>query len=121
MEAEKFLKTVGKAIEDKKGKDIVALKVGEVSPVADYLVIASGDVPTHTRAIADEVIQKVKEETGRTPLIEGYQEGRWIALDYGDTIVHVFLPELREYYELERLWQDAPQVKITSEEQQENQ
>jgi ribosome-associated protein len=89
----------------------VVIEVGKVNPIADYMIITSGDVPTHTRAIADEIRKKLKEE-GIIPKIEGYSSGRWIAIDLGDIITHIFLPELREYYQLEWLWQDAPKYEI---------
>ncbi len=96
------------AAQEKKGEDIVALEIGKVSPIADYMIIISGDVPVHTQAICDEIIKRTKEK-GEMPIhVEGYNEGRWIGLDYGDVLVNIFLPELREYYDLEWLWSDAP-------------
>lgn len=77
------------------------------------MIITSGDVPAHTRAIADEIIKTLKEE-GIKPQVEGHSEGRWIAIDLGDIITHIFLPELRDYYQLEWLWQDAPKLEISS-------
>jgi len=106
------LKKILDAIDSKKGKDTVVLEIGKVNPIADYMVITSGDVPVHTRAIADEIVKTLKEKGIDKSLIEGYSEGRWIAIDYDDIIVHVFLPDLRDYYQLEWLWQDAPKVEI---------
>ncbi|MDQ7055427.1 MAG: ribosome silencing factor [Persephonella sp.] len=99
-----------KAAEEKKGKDLVVLEIGKVSPVADYMVIVSGDVPVHTKAICDEMTRRLKERGIIPSHIEGYNEGRWIAIDYGDVMVNIFIPELREYYNLEWLWSDAPVV-----------
>jgi ribosome-associated protein len=76
------------------------------------MVIISGDVPVHTKAITDEIVYKLKQKGIIPAHIEGYTEGRWIALDYGDVMVNVFIPELREYYNLEWLWSDAPRIDI---------
>ncbi len=84
----------------------------DISPVTDYIVITTGDVPNHTQAIADEILRNLKVK-GEIPIsIEGLNEGRWILLDYGDVIVNIFIPELREYYNLEWLWADASKVNI---------
>ncbi len=75
-------------------------------------MIITGDVPTHTQAIAEEILGNLKKE-GELPInIEGLKEGRWISIDYGDIIVNIFIPEVREYYNLEWLWSDAHKVKI---------
>ena len=113
IKTEDTLKKIISAIEDKKGKDTVVLEVGKVNPIADYMIITTGDVPTHTRAIADEIVKRLKDE-GVYAKVEGLSEGRWIAIDLSDIIVHVFLPELRDYYQLEWLWQDAPKLEISS-------
>jgi len=76
------------------------------------MVIISGSVPVHTRAIVDEIVDKLKGFNVLPSHIEGYNDGRWIAMDYGDIMVNVFLPELREYYQLECLWSDAPRVDL---------
>jgi ribosome-associated protein len=107
-----MLKDIVKSIDDKKGENIVVLDVKNISPITDYIVIASGDVPTHTQAIADEILKNLKEK-GEVPInVEGLSNGRWIALDYGDVIVNIFIPELREYYNLEELWFDAPRIEL---------
>ncbi len=76
------------------------------------MVIISGDVPTHTKAICDEITKNLKEEGEIPSHVEGYNEGRWIAIDYGDIMVNIFIPEVREYYNLEWLWSDAPKIDI---------
>ncbi|WP_456383348.1 ribosome silencing factor [Persephonella sp.] len=108
------------AAEEKKGKDIVALEIGKVSPIADYMVNITGDVPVHTKAICDEITHKLKEIGVIPSHVEGYNEGRWIAIDYGDVMVNIFIPELREYYNLEWLWSDAPVVYSNREENNEH-
>lgn len=96
--------------EDKKAREIAVLEVRDVTPIADYFVVCSGQSTLQVRAIADAIIERM-EGTGH-PLrhIEGYEGGRWVLLDYGDVIVHVFLADERDYYGIERLWGDAPRL-----------
>ena len=95
----------------KKGEDPVILEVGEVLAITDAFVITSGSNPRLVRSIAEEVEARVAEECGPRPLrVEGLDDARWVLLDYGDFVVHVFLDEVRRYYDLERLWRDAPRV-----------
>ncbi len=92
-----------------KGFDVAVLDVGNVTLIADYFVIASGSNPRHVRALADRLLYS--EHKLRKPMhVEGYQIGYWVLLDYGDVVVHVFREEERNFYGLERLWGDAPQV-----------
>ena len=98
------LKLIVDACEDKIGKDIVSIELDKGKALADYYVIVTGNTPNQTQSIADEV-EKVAEENNIVVLSkEGYREGDWILMDLGDIIVHVFTPEFREYYDLERLW-----------------
>ena len=95
----------------KKGDDPVILEVGEVLAITDAFVITSGTNARQVRTIAEEVEAKVAEACGPKPLrVEGLDDARWVLLDYGDFVVHVFLDEVRRYYDLERLWSDAPRV-----------
>jgi ribosome-associated protein len=95
----------------KKGEDPVILEVGAVLAITDAFVITSGTNPRQVRTIAEEVELRVAEECGPKPLrVEGLDDARWVLLDYGDFVVHVFLDEVRRYYDLERLWSDAPRV-----------
>ncbi len=111
---EEILDLIVKSASDKKGEDIVILEIGKVNPIADYMVIISGSVPVHTQAIVDEIVKNLKDIGVEPSHIEGYSEGRWIAMDLGDIMVNVFLPELRDYYQLEWLWADAPKLKVNS-------
>ncbi len=98
------------AAEDKKARDIEVLDVKNLTVIADYFVICSGGSTLQVRAIADNIVEKMAE-AGQEPLhTEGYSVGRWILLDYGDVIIHVFVDEDREYYDIERLWRDATQT-----------
>jgi ribosome-associated protein len=101
------------AISDKKGQDIVLLEVGELFVITEVFVIATGNSRPHVQSLADHVEEHLKE-AGRKPLRdEGRTEAEWVLLDYGEIMVHVFQPSSREYYDLERLWRDAPVVDWT--------
>ena len=90
---------------------MIILEVREVLNVVDEFVIASASNDRQVRAIVDEIERKVAEAGLAKPLrVEGRDERRWVLLDYGDVVVHVFLREVRDYYELERLWSDVPRV-----------
>ena len=95
---------------DKKASDIVLLRTAEVTTMADYFVIASGRSETQVQALSTAIVDELRDE-GIKPLgVEGMSSARWVLLDYGSVIVHLFAPEEREYYGLERLWSSATQV-----------
>jgi ribosome-associated protein len=99
---------IAAAASDKKARDIVILNLTGISTVADEFIICSAASSTQVKAIADHIEDKLVEQ-GYAPLRkEGGREGRWILLDYGDTVAHVFVEEERAFYNLERLWGDAP-------------
>ncbi len=100
-----------RAAADKKGEDIVILEVGSVLAITDAFVITSAGSDRLVRTIAEEIEAKLKELGGPGPIrVEGLDDARWVLLDYGDFVVHVFLTEVRRYYDLERLWADAPVI-----------
>lgn len=104
--------TAVRAARDKKAQDVVVLDIRGISPVCDYFVIMSGRSTTHVKAVADNVKKKLARE-GYYPLRrEGLKEGRWVLLDYGDVVVHIFIEEEREFYNLERLWGDARVIAV---------
>ncbi len=104
MQTEKVIKIVHNALEDMKAKEIIDLDVRGRSTVTDYMIIASGTSKRHVGSIAEEVIIKVKE-AGLQPLgSEGQGVSDWILVDLGDVVVHVMMPDAREFYDLERLW-----------------
>ncbi|MGG6293107.1 ribosome silencing factor [Leptolyngbya sp. AN02str] len=106
--------TIAEAADDRKGVDITILKVGDVSYLADYFVIASGLSQPQVRAIANSIEAKVEEQWHRQPLrTEGQADGNWLLLDYGEVIVHVFMPREREFYSLEAFWGHAEHVPFT--------
>lgn len=98
------------AADAKKASDIVLVDMRGVVAYTDWLVVATGQTSRQTKAIAEEVRKRVKEETGRfARRTEGEREGEWVLLDYLDAVVHVFTPQSREFYRLDRLWREAPQ------------
>ena len=96
---------------DKKAFDIRALNIAKVSSIADYLVIISGNSDKQNQAIADSIRTGLKKY-GKVQNIEGESEGKWIVMDYGDVIVHVFSDHLRHYYKLDELWHIAPELEL---------
>ncbi|RPI95074.1 MAG: ribosome silencing factor [Chloroflexi bacterium] len=94
---------------DKKGEDIVLMDMRPVSPMADFFVIVSGTSGRQLKAIIDHIGQEVKETHHIRPWrVEGEPNNGWVLIDFGDVVVHVFLPEKRAYYDLEGLWREAP-------------
>ena len=105
------VKSAALAADDKKATDVVVLDVGEVLSITGWFVISSGSNPRQVRTIAEEVETQLKADHDLAPLrVEGLDGLRWVLLDYGDFVVHVFHEEERDYYQLERLWADVPQV-----------
>lgn len=102
-----------KALDSKKGLDIQVIEIGDVSILADYMVIATGTSSTHVKALADEVEYQLDKSGISVSHIEGYRSNSWILLDYIDVIVNVFSDEAREFYDLERLWQDGKPVDLS--------
>jgi ribosome-associated protein len=109
-----FALLAAEAASDKKAEDIVALDVSELLVVTEYFIIATGRTNIQVRAIADEVEEQLRLK-GEKPIgREGAGEDKWILLDYGDYVVHVFQPQEREFYRLEKLWSDAPRLELPS-------
>ena len=95
----------------KKGNDIVALDVGDILSITDAFVITSASNVRQVRTIVDEIEKAMKDQLSAPPTsVEGLDDATWVLLDFGDIVVHVFLDETRAYYELERLWADAPRI-----------
>jgi ribosome-associated protein len=102
---------VGRAVAaaaDKKAREPVVLDVGELLGITDYFLICSGGSERQVRTIADAIEERLRAEGLRELRSEGGPDSGWVLIDYGDFIVHVFSDEMREYYDLERLWKDAP-------------
>lgn len=114
IESEKILEIAVKAADDKRAEDIVGLDVRGISVLADYFVICHGNSDKQVLAIANEVVDKMAEHHVEIKRVEGKDSARWILVDLGDVIVHVFHAEEREFYNLEKLWSDAPLVNLTA-------
>lgn len=99
---------------DKKALDVKVLEIKRISSIADYLVLATGRSDRQVQAIADSVKQGMKP-IDRPLDMEGFDEGRWVVVDFGDIIVHVFLEEVRAHYNLDELWERAPKLEIPEE------
>ena len=100
-------KLAAKALDSKKGLDISIIKIMDISSIADYFVIATGTSNTHVRSLADEVEFRLDEAGLSVSAVEGQRNDTWILIDYIDVVVHVFSEDAREYYSLERLWEDG--------------
>ena len=105
----------GRLALEKKGFDVRILKLKEISSVCDYFLIVSGEADIHVKAIAQSIIEGLKEAGERPMHVEGMVEGNWVLLDYIDVIVHVFKEPTRQFYSLERLWGDAPIEELADE------
>ncbi len=106
---------IGKLADEKKAKEVLILNLADLTDIADFFVLASGTSERHVRTVAESVQTGMKEK-GMQPLsAEGYDEGRWIILDYGDVIFHTFLEPLRELYDLESLWIEAARYRTDEE------
>jgi ribosome-associated protein len=100
-----------RAAESKSGESTAVLAMGELLGLTDAFVITSGRNSRQVKTIVDEVERQVGERTGRKPVrVEGLDDARWVLMDYGDFLVHVFIDEAREFYDLEHLWVEAPRV-----------
>jgi ribosome-associated protein len=101
--------------EENRGRDVVILDMRELTPIFDYFVLASGTSRRQLHAMSEEIDHALEEGMGDRRLgIEGYAESRWILLDYGDLVIHLFEPATREYYDLEQLWGPAKRVPFPS-------
>lgn len=107
MEPKKLAEFIEKVIDDRKGKRIEVIDTSSMTTVADYFIIVSGTSTTHLRGMADAVEEKLLEEGIRCAHLEGYDTATWILMDYLDVVVHFFLEEEREYYNIERLWRNG--------------
>lgn len=109
-----IIRAIVQAADDRKADALVVLKVTEISYLTDYFVIATGFSTTQVKAIADAIEKVVGQTCQKLPLrVEGKREGTWILQDYGDVIVHILLPEEREFYNLEAFWGHAERVKLS--------
>ena len=118
MKEKQLLKTIVEGIQEKKGKKITTVDLSKIESAAtSHFIICEGQSTTQVMAIADSIRDNIREytqqETGIKPFgYDGYQNGQWIVIDYGSILAHIFLPEYRNYYKLEQLWNDAKLAEI---------
>ena len=112
MTPKRLARAISKYALDKNGIDIQILDIRKLSDIADYFVICSGSVDVHVKAIAENIIERLNEKGVKAWHKEGFQALGWILLDYVSVVVHIFQPEIRDKYSLEKLWGDAPAEKI---------
>lgn len=114
MNSDELTHLVIGALEDVKARNIVKLDVRDMTTVTDYMIVASGTSSRHVKALVDNVAEKAKEAGHRPIGVEGEDGGEWVLLDLQDALVHVMLPKVREFYNLEKLWSIAPSGDATA-------
>jgi ribosome-associated protein len=112
VEENEKLALILEALDAKKAQDVVTLEVGRQTQMMDLLVICTGTSNIHIRSLADGVIESMKEHGYKGVRAEGYNEARWVLLDYGDVVLHIFAEDDREFYRLEEFWQGAPRLDL---------
>lgn len=112
MTQDEMLRTIIKTLDNKKAESIKAIKITDLTILADYFVIANGTSTTHTKTLAEEVEYQLSQNGVEPNRTEGFNGSSWVILDYGDIVVHVFYKETRDYYQLERLWADGEKIDI---------
>lgn len=115
MKAEEKARISGRLADEKKARDVIILELTGLTDIADYFVLASGTSERHVRTVVENVEKGMKEREIKPVSIEGYDEGRWVIVDFGDVVVHVFLEQLRELYDLESLWIEARRYGVQAE------
>jgi ribosome-associated protein len=103
-QSEKLLARILSSLDDDKAENVVTIDLRGRSSVADYMVVCSGRSSRQVAAIAEKLVERIKDEFGRTCKIEGKDQGDWVLIDIQDVIVHVFRPEVRDFYQLEKMW-----------------
>jgi len=109
---ENYIKKVGKLLLEKKAEDIVILDLRGLTDFAQFFIICTATSEVHSHALCDYIVETLEKEGLRPFSIEGYTYGRWVLIDYIDFIIHIFLQDVREYYNLELLWGDAPKLEL---------
>ena len=108
-----WIQKLAQVIFEKKGENIIAIDVRGISSITDYILIADGNVDRHVIALAREVEKEMKNLGENPSQVEGMQEGDWIVLDYMQVVIHLFVPEMRQRYQLERLWPDGKVIDLS--------
>jgi ribosome-associated protein len=107
-----MIETIAQTIYDKKGLNILALDVRDVCSMTDFFIIAEGAVERHVQALSRDIIEKLGELNCDVIHVEGQQSGDWIAVDCGNIVIHILIPELRERYALEQLWKEGKLIEL---------
>ncbi len=115
MEENEKLALILEALDAKKALDVVTLEVSRQTQMMDFLVVCTGTSNIHIRSLADGVIETMKEHGYKGVRAEGYNEARWVLLDYGDVVLHIFGEDDREFYRLEEFWKGAPRIDLPAE------
>lgn len=108
-----MINLIAQTIYDKKGNNIVAIDIREISDVNDFVIIAEGNINRHVTAIAREIEMVMKEAGSKPILVEGRSNGDWVVIDFGEIVVHLFMPEMREKYKLEQLYKDGKLIELS--------
>lgn len=111
MESKELVKMAVDALEEIKAYDIVVMEIDKMVALFDYMIVASADSNRQTRALANNVQEKVKAVGGTVLSMEGQETGEWLLVDLGDVIVHIMLPAVRDYYDIETLWAEAKSLR----------
>lgn len=107
-------RSIVRAIDAKKGESLVAIDISALSPTVDFVILASGNVERHVLALSREVQEVMRREAGERPLYrQGAEHGDWVALDYFTIVVHLFTPEMRQKYQLERVWAEGTLIDLS--------
>ena len=114
MEENEKLNLILEALDEKKAVDVVTLDVSGQTQMMDLLVICTGTSNIHIRSLADGVMERMKENGYKGVRAEGYNEARWVLLDYGEVVLHIFAEDDREFYRLEEFWKGAPRLDLTA-------
>ena len=113
MNSEELAKKIVRLLDGKKGMDIVGVDIHELTTIGDYFILVTGTSSPHVKALAEEVEDSLAKEGLEPRRIEGAQSATWILMDYQDVILHIFTKETRDFYNMERLWSDAPRLDLT--------
>ncbi len=113
MEPKELVRQIAVSLDKHKAEEIKIIGVRDLTVIADYFVIAAGTSTTQVKALADYVEYELGEQGVKPERVEGYNSSRWILLDYGSVIVHVFYEETRSFYDLERLWKDGEMLPLS--------